>query len=145
MTLAFRAHDRSRVSERQPTGQVMASSRLVLVTGCTGRIGKAVVAELAQRGHRVRGFDRVPASGLADMVVGDLLDVPALERAAAGAHTLIHLAATPDDDDFLSQLVPNNLIGVYNVFETARKAGVGRFVLASSGQVVWHLRGSGPW
>src|SRR2546428_5332438 len=36
---------------------------------------------------------------------------------------------------FRSQLVPNNLIGVYNVFEAARKAGIGRFVLASSGQV----------
>jgi hypothetical protein len=79
------------------------------------------------------------------MVVGNLLDVPAIERAMSGVHTLIHLAATPDDDDMLRELVPNNVIGVYNVFEAARKANVQRLVLASSGQVVWHQRTTGPW
>ncbi len=118
---------------------------LVLVTGSSGRIGKAVVAELARRGHRLRGYDRVPTPGLGDMVVGDLLDVAALERAMAGAGTLIHLAATPDDDDFMTQLLPNNIVGVYHVLEAARKAAVGRMILASSGQVVWHTREEGPW
>jgi hypothetical protein len=62
-----------------------------------------------------------------------------------GIGTLVHLAATPDDDDFESQLVPNNVLGVYHVLEAARHAGVGRLVLASSGQVVWWQRLRGPW
>ena len=37
---------------------------------------------------------------------------------------LIHLAATPDDDDFLERLLPNNLVGVYQVLEASRSAGV---------------------
>ncbi len=116
----------------------------VLVTGSAGRIGQAAVAELQARGLPVRGFDRVPTPGLADAVVGDLTDAQALRRAAEGTSTLVHLAATPDDADFMTELLPNNIIGVYNVFEAARLAGVHRMVLASSGQVVWHQRFTGP-
>jgi hypothetical protein len=59
-------------------------------------------------------------------------------------HTAIHLAATPDDADFLAEIVPNNLIGVYHIFEEAQRAGVTRMIAASSGQVVWHQRFTGP-
>jgi nucleoside-diphosphate-sugar epimerase len=123
----------------------MNSPSTVLLTGSAGRIGHAVLRELKARGHTVRGFDRVPTPGLADAVVADLTDADALKRAAVGASAVVHLAATPDDADFLTDLVPNNVIGVYNVFEAARLAGVGRLVLASSGQVVWGLRETGPW
>jgi uronate dehydrogenase len=104
-----------------------------------------VLSELTSRGHRVRGFDRAPTPGLADFLVADLTDADALRRAAEGATAVVHLAATPDDADFLTQLVPNNVIGAYNVFDAARLAGVRRLVLASSGQVVWNNRVTGPW
>jgi nucleoside-diphosphate-sugar epimerase len=116
----------------------------VLVTGSAGRIGQAAVAELRARGHLVRGFDRVPTPGLNDCVVGDLTDAAAVHRAMHGVRALVHLAATPDDDDFLTKLLPPNIIGVYHVLEAARLAGVRRLVLASSGQVTWWQRFSGP-
>ena len=118
---------------------------LVLVTGSSGRIGQAVVKELGGRGHTVRGFDLVPTPGLPDMVLGDLTNVAAVRRAMEGVTALVHLAATPDDDDFLARIVPNNIIGVHNVLEAAREAGARRMVLASSGQVVWGSRLTGPW
>jgi uronate dehydrogenase len=117
----------------------------VLVTGSAGRIGQAVVAELTRRGWPVRGFDRVPAAGMADAFVGDLTDAEAVEKAMRGIGTVVHLAATPDDAGFLDELVPNNVVGVYHVFEAARRAGVKRLILASSGQVVWGQRVTGPW
>jgi uronate dehydrogenase len=117
---------------------------LVLVTGSSGRIGRAVVRELQQRGRPVRGFDLAATPGLADMVVGDVTDVRALERAMEGARAVVHLAAIPDDDDFLTRLLPGNIVGVYHVFETAQRAGVKRMILASSGQVVWYQRFTGP-
>jgi nucleoside-diphosphate-sugar epimerase len=120
------------------------TARTVLVTGSAGRIGRAAVRELLARGHAVRGFDRVPTPGLADALVGDLTDGAAVRRAVQGAHALVHLAATPDDDDFLTRLLPNNIVGVYHVLEAAREAGVRRVVLASSGQVVWYQRFTGP-
>jgi len=122
----------------------MSKSPTVLVTGSAGRIGRAVVAELQARGWPVRGFDREATPGAADCVVGDLTDAAAVRRAVEGVATVIHLAATPDDDDFLTQLLPNNLIGVYHVLEEARLAGVRRLILASSGQVVWWQRQCGP-
>ncbi|HKI36221.1 MAG TPA: NAD(P)-dependent oxidoreductase [Gemmataceae bacterium] len=122
----------------------MAEPRTVLVTGSAGRIGRAVVRELTARGHAVRGFDRVSTPGVADSLVGDITDGTAVRRAAQGAAALVHLAATPDDDDFLTQLLPNNIVGVYHVMEAAREAGVRRVILASSGQVVWWQRFTGP-
>ena len=126
------------------TEYFMATAR-ILVTGSSGRIGRAVVKELCSRGHDVRGFDLLPTPGLADMVEGNLTNESAVRRAMEGITTLVHLAATPDDDDFLARIVPNNIIGVYHVLEAARQAGVKRMVLASSGQVVWNGRLKGPW
>jgi uronate dehydrogenase len=117
---------------------------LVLVTGSAGRIGQAVVRELRARGRPVRGLDRVPTPGADDAVIADITDADAVQRAAQGTSAVVHLAATPDDDDFLTKLVPNNLIGVHHVFEAARLAKVRRVVLASSGQVVWWQRFTGP-
>src|SRR5207248_5774636 len=116
----------------------------VLVTGSAGRIGRAAVRELKARGRRVRGFDLVPTPGADESVVGTITDGDAVRRAAEGAAALVHLAATPDDDDFLTKLLPNNIVGAYHVLEAARSAGVRRVVLASSGQVVWWQRFTGP-
>jgi uronate dehydrogenase len=122
----------------------MNTSNSVLVVGSTGRIGGAVVAELKRGGTPVRGFDSVKTPGLSECVVGDITDGDAIRHAANGAGTLIHLAATPDDDDFLTKLLPNNVVGVYHVMEAARSAGVRRLILASSGQVNWWQQRNGP-
>lgn len=116
----------------------------ILVTGSAGRIGRAVVAALHARGRVVRGFDCVPTPELDDILVGDITDPLMVQKAMSGVESLIHLAATPDDDEFLTSLLPNNIVGVYHVLEAARTAGVRRVVLASSGQVVWWQRFSGP-
>ena len=116
----------------------------VLVTGSSGCIGRAAVAGLLSCGRWVRGFDRVPTPGLADAVIGDLTDPTALRTALAGVETVIHLAAFPDDDDFLTRLLPSNIVGLHHLLEAARIAGVKRLVLASSGQVVWWQLLEGP-
>ncbi len=118
---------------------------MILVTGSSGRIGRAVVQELLTRQHTVRGFDRVATPGLRDMIVGTLTSEADVARAMVGVATVVHLAATPDDADFLAEIVPNNIVGVYHVFEQAQKAGVKRMIVASSGQVVWYQRMTGPF
>jgi nucleoside-diphosphate-sugar epimerase len=116
------------------------SAQLILVTGSAGRVGQAVVRELVAGGERVRGFDRVPTPGVSDSHVGDLTDANAVRRAAAGAGVVIHLAATPDDADFMSEILPNNIVGLHHVLEGTRLAGAKRLVLASTGQVNWWQR-----
>jgi uronate dehydrogenase len=127
----------------------------VLVTGSAGRIGRAAVAGLTARRHIVTGYDVRPTPGLPPerSLVAGLGDVDSLRRAATGVNTIIHLAATPDDarfprgtppddgDNFLTELIPNNVVGPYQVMEAARICGIGRVILASTGQVVdGHLR-----
>jgi nucleoside-diphosphate-sugar epimerase len=128
----------------------MSTQKRILVTGSAGRIGRAVVAELVGRGHHVVGCDLAPTPGLPPerSFVASLGDVEALRRAAAGAEAIIHLAATPDDaryprgaapddgDNFLTELVPNNVVGPYQVLEAARVLKVPRVILASTGQVI---------
>jgi nucleoside-diphosphate-sugar epimerase len=120
-------------------------ARTVLITGSAGRLGQAGVVALRDRGWIVRGFDLVRTPHADESIIGDITSGEALGDAAAGVDAIIHLAACPDDDDFLTKLLPPNIIGVYEVCEAARLAGIKRLVIASSGQVVWWQRFTGPF
>lgn len=123
----------------------MNANHLVLVTGSAGRLGRAACAELVARGHAVRGFDLSTTPGVADALVGSVLDADVVTGALRGVTTLIHLAATPDDADFERELLPNNVLAVHRVLEAACAAGVRRLILASSGQVNDGQQVNGPW
>src|SRR5262245_9808907 len=103
---------------------------MILITGSAGRIGQAVVRELTSQGRPLRGFDLVPTPGIKDSVIGNISETETVCQAARGVEAIIHLAAIPDDDDFLTKLLPNNIVGAYNILEAARLAGVKRMVLA---------------
>jgi nucleoside-diphosphate-sugar epimerase len=70
----------------------------VFVTGASGFIGSAVVAELQRAGHRVTGLARSAASADqltalgADVRLATLADLDTLHTAAAAADGVIHLA-----------------------------------------------------
>lgn len=53
----------------------MSNSRLVLVTGATGKQGGAVVRSLLSRGHRVRALTRNPASEAAKGLAGQGVEI----------------------------------------------------------------------
>ncbi len=120
------------------------SQPVVLITGGAGRLGRAAARELTQRGWAVRSFDRLP-SLIGESIVGSLHDLPLLVEATKDVRAIIHLAATPDDDDFVTQLLPDNIIGLHNILEVSRVGGVKRLLLASSGQVNWWQHQNGPW
>ena len=114
----------------------MGSAKSVLVTGSAGGVGSAVCDALARSGHAVTGFDRLPTPDVANAIVGDLVDRRAVLDAAGGMDAIIHLAATPDEADFIDELIEPNVRGLYHVCDAARRAGVARLVLTSSVQVV---------
>ncbi len=102
----------------------------VLLTGPSGRVGPHLIEPFRAK-YELVTFD-LPGHG-ADFE-GDLSDIEVLRRAMQGVSVVVHLAATSDEAPFLEQLVPNNIIGVYNVLEAARLEKVRRVVLASSVQ-----------
>jgi nucleoside-diphosphate-sugar epimerase len=117
----------------------------VLVTGSAGRIGKAAAEALVRSGHFVRGFDRIDSPASSESIVGDIANFDAINAAAAGMDTIIHLAATPDDDDFMTKLLPNNIVATHHILEAARLNNIKRVILASSGQVIWKQHFDGPF
>jgi dihydroflavonol-4-reductase len=114
----------------------------VLITGAAGFIGSAVARAALARGHGVRllvrassaraNVDALRAAG-AEIVEADMRDEAAVERALAGMHGLLHVAAdyrlwARDPED----IVRNNLDGAGAVMRAAVKAGVERVVYTSS-------------
>uniref|UniRef100_UPI0021478077 NAD-dependent epimerase/dehydratase family protein n=1 Tax=Tahibacter caeni TaxID=1453545 RepID=UPI0021478077 len=105
----------------------------VLVTGSSGRIGRAIRVALSRRGIRVRGLDRSPSS-TAD-VVGDLLSPGLLRRALDGIDAVVHTAALhapqvghlPD-----AEFRRVNVDGTRALLEAAATAGLRRIVFTST-------------
>lgn len=101
---------------------------LVAVTGAQGLVGRAVVAELAAAGHRIRPIDRAPGG-----VQADARDHERLSEAIAGADALVHLAglAAPFHAE-LHTVHNNNVVASYNALTAAVEHGITKICLASS-------------
>jgi nucleoside-diphosphate-sugar epimerase len=137
------------VRARRPAGRVAAVH--IAVTGGSGKLGRVVVADLADHGHTVVNLDRDPPppgpdgrppgsflrTDLADhgQVLEALLGVD--EHHRHGVDAVVHLGAVPapglatDATTFR-----NNILSTYSVFAAARAAGIHNVVWASSETVL---------
>jgi nucleoside-diphosphate-sugar epimerase len=110
----------------------------ICVTGSSGRAGRAVVAELGERGHEVLGADLVPArdddrSRPAHFLRADLTDYGQAVEVLSGADAVIHLANIPAPGlRTPSETFNHNMTMNFNVFQAAAQTGIGRVVWASS-------------
>ncbi|MFF2327464.1 MULTISPECIES: NAD-dependent epimerase/dehydratase family protein [unclassified Streptomyces] len=107
----------------------------ILVTGAAGRIGRAVLALLAE--HSVEANALVlddPGDLTARLVVtGDATDPASVRAALDGADAVIHLAAIPTPEHTTAQEVfATNTLSTFTVLEEAGRAGVRRAAVASS-------------
>lgn len=109
----------------------------VLITGVTGFIASHLAERLLAAGVPVRGAARRPATADwlaargADIVSADLLDPPALARAARGCRAVVHAAAWTGGPETPPDLAwRTNVDGTANVLAAA--AGVARFIYISS-------------
>jgi uronate dehydrogenase len=117
----------------------VVQARHVVITGASGSVGRCAVRGLAREGHRVLAVDLVncPPEDAAEFRQLDITDAAALDAAFEGQEIVIHSAAVPGDDDFMTKLLPANYIGLYQVFEAARRAKIRRLITISTSQVVF--------
>lgn len=108
-------------------------ARKVLVTGAAGRIGGFFVAQYKDQYDFVLTDIRTPEDTHGfPFIEADLTDFDTLRRACEGMDTVIHMAAAVSTESTWEQLLPNNLIGLYHVYEAAHQAGCRRVVFAST-------------
>src|SRR5262245_55266238 len=108
--------------------------RRVLVTGAAGRVAK-IFMDATRDAYDFVCLDRRPSDKVPGLIVADLTDAAALERAAAGCDAMVHLGAHPDmHPDFPGVIVPSNVVGLRNAFEAAVRAKVPKVVFASTVQ-----------
>jgi nucleoside-diphosphate-sugar epimerase len=106
----------------------------ILVTGMSGLIGGAVQRWLEGR-YELTALNRRDVPGVRT-VQADIADLAAIEPAFAGQDVVVHLAAVVSGDAGWDDVLHYNVIGAYNVFEAARRAGVARVIFASSGMAM---------
>lgn len=101
---------------------------MILVTGATGNVGSAVVAELREKGEAVRAFVRNEQHGRerlaagVDLSVGDFEDPASIARALEGVDTVFLSSADQ----------PNKVQHETSVIDAAAAAGVNRIVKTST-------------
>ena len=113
------------------------ADRRILLVGAAGGIGSAIREGLRGRYGLMRLADIAPLTRAGqgeETVHADLLDIPSLVAAMTGIDCVIHMAGVPvePETDAWAQVLPANILGVHNLFEAARLAGVRRVLLASS-------------
>jgi len=118
------------------------AGRVVLVTGMSGLIGRALRKQVDGR-YDLRALNRSAVEGL-PCHQADIADLEAIKPAFAGVETVVHLAAQVGNPAW-EAVLRHNITGTYNVFEAAREAGVKRVVFASSGAAVSGIEADKPY
>jgi nucleoside-diphosphate-sugar epimerase len=106
----------------------------IVVTGGSGKAGRAVVRDLVDHGYSVLNVDtRVPDERIAPFLRVDLTDFGQAVEALKGADAVVHLAAIPAPELMTPETTFQiNIRSTYNVFSAATMLGLERVVWASS-------------
>jgi nucleoside-diphosphate-sugar epimerase len=114
----------------------------IVVTGGSGKVGRAVLRELLDNGHEVLNVDRTPpapSAPQAPFLPADLTDYGQTLEALSGAELMsgveavVHLAAIPSPTHATPDVVfSTNIRSTHTVFSAAVRLGLKRVVWASS-------------
>lgn len=120
-------------------------SKRILVTGGSGKAGRAVIRDLIEHGYRVTNTDLArPLQSMCPFVQADLCDygqcvdlLSHVDDRLHGIDAVVHLAAIPAPGLQTNAVTfQNNILSTYNVFEAARRLGIRNVVWASSETVL---------
>jgi len=134
------------VSAPVPAASADAVARPVfdrlLLTGAAGGLGR----ELRPRLHRLARVLRLsdvaemaPAGAGEEVMTAALQDAAAVDRIVAGSEAIVHLGGISTEGPF-APILEANIVGVWHLYEAARRHGVRRVVFASSNHVTGFYR-----
>ncbi len=110
----------------------------LLLTGAAGNLGKVLRDGLAPLTTTLRlsdigGLDQARPNE--EHVLCDLGDAAAVHDMVAGVDAIVHLGGISVEAPF-NTILNANIVGVFNLYEAARRHGVKRVVFASSNHVI---------
>jgi nucleoside-diphosphate-sugar epimerase len=117
----------------------------VVLTGGSGKLGRACLSDLLEHGYSVTNVDLVrPPDDLSPFVRADLTDMGQtmevlhqVDDRHRGVDAVVHLGAVPAPGLTTgAELFRNNTVSTYNVFAAARHLGIRNVVSASSETVL---------
>lgn len=122
---------------------------MIIVTGGSGKVGRACVKDLMEHGYKVASIDMVRPAGLSNppkptdvnFTRADITDFGEVMAAFSGINTrveeavtgIVHLGAIASPGEAADHVIFKvNTVSTYNVFEAARRLGIRNIVWASS-------------
>jgi UDP-glucose 4-epimerase len=112
----------------------------ILLTGSSGRVGRAVAAELVSNGHSVTGFDsNPPTNPIAGVtyIQGSLADYSVVMNLCMEGKfdQVAHLGALMSwNDADIQKMYDSNVTGTFNILESCKLSGTKKFIFVSSGE-----------
>jgi len=122
---------------------------MIIVTGGSGKVGRATVKDLMEHGYQVASLDMARPAGLSNpprpgdvnfsrvditdfgQVMGAFSGIN--ERVAGKVDGIVHLGAIASPGEAPDHVIfETNMVSTYNVFEAARRLGIRNIVWASS-------------
>ena len=110
---------------------------MILITGATGFVGRALVRQLSSIGYPVRALirpsarsPRLPKGVPVEVAVVSLADTRGLRAAMRDVDTVFHLASA-ENQGARGNLLVTDIQGTQNLVDAAADAGVDRFVYLS--------------
>ena len=110
---------------------------MILVTGATGFIGRALIRQLSESGHPLRALirpsrrsPRLPKGVPVEVAVVSMADTRGLRAALNGVDVIFHLAGA-ESQGRNADLRVTDIEGTRNLVEAAKDAGIQHFIYVS--------------
>lgn len=110
----------------------------LLITGANGALVRRLRSQLAPLAECLRLSDRIEITDPGpneEIVTCDLADAAAVEAMVAGCDGILHLGGISVEAPF-EPILQANIIGLYNLYEAARRHGQPRIIFASSNHTI---------
>lgn len=120
------------------------SHSTILMTGAAGGLGQAMRSRLKGNCQVLRLSDRQSVEDVVageEFVQADLFDAQAVTKMVAGCQAIVHFGGVSVEAPW-EPILQANIIGLYNLYEAAKRHGVKRVIFASSNHVMGYYKQS---